>query len=68
MCTKTYKKSNASLDVEIPFFKAKKREKERKSTKTGNSLFLIIYQIKMQFLDWQLLIFVRISHRNIFVQ
>jgi hypothetical protein len=36
MCTKTYKKSNASVEVEIPFLGGQKQRKREKTTKTGN--------------------------------
>jgi hypothetical protein len=36
MCTKSYKKSNVSVEVEIPIFWGQKWRKREKPTKTGN--------------------------------
>jgi hypothetical protein len=36
MCTKSYKKCNVSVEVEIPIFWGQKWRKREKPTKTGN--------------------------------
>jgi hypothetical protein len=39
MCTKTYKKSNVSVEVEIPFFGGQKQRKREKNYKNWKLAF-----------------------------